>query len=253
MRPLVLLNTTLLTLSAITLIGLQLPLGLLFLLVGAVISVGLRYEARSHFLLLYASLFVLSLTHINTDLSDLHMVSMGLKLTAVIALAYFGTKFLTPAQAIDFDWHWEVIKQPLSKKYLIIGMFVGLVIIPFYYWHTQAFLNWSVDFSPWEITKLFIGTNGLGIWDELFFINFVFVVLRYHLKFWYANVAQAVLFASFLFELGFTGWGPLMIFVFALLQGCIYEKTKSLGLVLILHLTLDFILFLSLLYLHWIY
>jgi len=99
-------------------------------------------------------------------------------------------------------------------------------------------------------TKLF-SPNGLGIWDELFFINVVFVLLRYHLPFGPANLAQAVLFTSFLFELGFTGWGPLLIFPFALTQAFVYEKTKSLGLVLVLHLILDFILFCSLLYWHW--
>lgn len=210
-----------------------------------------KNNARIHFLILYVCLSVLGLTHINTDVSLSHMFSMSLKLLFVLLFAYGFTKFLTPSQLLDFQFRWAVVKQAQNLNYLLIGFVLGSVLIPFYLWHSQAYLNWFVDFKIAEILKLFIGTNALGIWDELFFINIVFVLLRFHLNFWKANLAQAVLFTTFLFELGFTGWGPLIIYPFALTQGYVYEKTKSLGLVLILHLTLDFILFCSLLYWHW--
>lgn len=43
-----------------------------------------------------------------------------------------------------------------------------------------------------------------------------------------ANVLQAVLFTSFPFELGFQAWGPVMIHAFALVQGYIFQLTRSL-------------------------
>ena len=47
---------------------------------------------------------------------------------------------------------------------------------------------------------LFVGTNALGTWDELFFICTCFALLRRHLVDWQANLIQAVLFTSFLWE-----------------------------------------------------
>ena len=44
-----------------------------------------------------------------------------------------------------------------------------------------------------------------------------------------ANVLQAVLFTSFLWELGFHAWAPFFIFPFALLQALIFTRTKSLS------------------------
>jgi hypothetical protein len=46
---------------------------------------------------------------------------------------------------------------------------------------------------------------------------------------------QAVLFTSFLFKLGFTGWGPVMIFIFAIIQGVVFRKTDSLFYVITIH------------------
>ena len=39
--------------------------------------------------------------------------------------------------------------------------------------------------------KLFVGINCVGIWDELFFVNVVFNLLRVEFPFWVANFAQA--------------------------------------------------------------
>ena len=69
--------------------------------------------------------------------------------------------------------------------------------------------------------RLFWGCNFVGIWDELAFINLVFVLLARHFRFGEANLAQAVFFTSFLHEMAFVGWGPVVIFAFALILGAI--------------------------------
>ena len=100
------------------------------------------------------------------------------------------------------------------------------------------------------ISLLFIGTNALGIWDELFFIITVLALLRRHLPFFWANAIQAVLFTAFLYELGFRGWAPLAIYPFALLQGIVFKKTHNLLYIIAIHLTIDFVLFLALINAH---
>jgi hypothetical protein len=70
------------------------------------------------------------------------------------------------------------------------------------------------------------------------------------MRFWHANLAQAALWTAFLCELGFTGWGPIFIFGFALLQGWIFQKTHSLLYTLTIHLSLDFVLFISIIHSH---
>ena len=98
--------------------------------------------------------------------------------------------------------------------------------------------------------RLFVGTNALGIWDELFFICTCFALLRRHLVDWQANLIQAVLFTSFLWELGFHAWGPLLIYPFALVQGWIFKLTGSLAYIVCVHLLFDFVLFLVLVHAH---
>ena len=51
--------------------------------------------------------------------------------------------------------------------------------------------------------RLFVGVNAVGIWDELFFICVVLALLRPHFPFWLANLLQAAVFVSFLWELGY--------------------------------------------------
>ncbi|MEO5691066.1 MAG: CPBP family glutamic-type intramembrane protease [Candidatus Saccharimonadales bacterium] len=111
-------------------------------------------------------------------------------------------------------------------------------------------MNWPAVSTANEVLRLFIGTNALGIWDELFFICTVLVLLRRHFPFWQANLLQAVLFTSFLYELGFGAWGPAMIFIFALIQGLIFKVTQSLPYIVMVHLLFDLVLFMVLLHAH---
>ncbi|MEJ0073224.1 MAG: CPBP family glutamic-type intramembrane protease [Candidatus Saccharibacteria bacterium] len=100
--------------------------------------------------------------------------------------------------------------------------------------------------DPGGLFTLFLGTNSLGIWDELFFVLTVLALLRRHIPFAAANTVQAVLWTCFLFDLGFQAWMPLLLFPFALLQGVVFKRTHSLLYLLAIHLTLDFVLYLAL-------
>jgi membrane protease YdiL (CAAX protease family) len=92
--------------------------------------------------------------------------------------------------------------------------------------------------------------NAVGTWDELFFICTCFALLRRHFPVWLANLLQATIFASFLWELGYREWGPLLTAPFALLQGWVFTRTGSLTYVLAVHLLFDAIVFLAIVHAH---
>lgn len=100
------------------------------------------------------------------------------------------------------------------------------------------------------MARLFVGVGAVGIWDELFFICTVFVLLRRHFHDATANVLQAIVFVSFLWELGYRAWGPALTIPFALLQGFIFLRTRSLAYVVTVHLLFDAVVFLVLVHAH---
>ncbi|MCZ4501180.1 MAG: Abortive phage infection protein, partial [Marmoricola sp.] len=123
-------------------------------------------------------------------------------------------------------------------------------ILPTYFITSGSYKNWPAIHSVDEIDRLFVGVNAVGIWDELFFICVVFALLRRHFPLWQANLLQAAIFVSFLWELGYQSWGPLLTIPFALLQGWIFSKTKSLTYVVCVHLLFDLVVFLVLVHAH---
>jgi membrane protease YdiL (CAAX protease family) len=205
---------------------------------------------RKHIAIVYMSLGLLGLIPITTEVSNENFIRMGLVLSAALLLPFIITRYILKDHAVDFRWH-HGRRWLRAETFYVVGTALGAYFfLPYYLTNSGAYLNWSVENTADSITRLFIGTNVLGLWDELFFVNTILGLLRRYLPFWQANLLQAVLFTSFLFELGFTGWGPLVIYPFALSQGYIFRKTNSLLYVITIHLTLDFVLFLALLNAH---
>lgn len=200
--------------------------------------------------LIALGLLIMSVVPINTDISYTHMLVMGFAMAAIIISIYLISRYVYQDYSIHFPWHFKERWNRERWVYLGLVLLVGYLLIPFYMITTGVYENWPAAQTSDEVVRLFVGTNGLGIWDELFFICIVFVLLRKHLGFWAANLLQAVLFTSFLYELGFEGWGPVMIYVFALVQGYIFTKTQSLFYIVTVHLLFDLILFLVLLHAH---
>jgi len=205
--------------------------------------------------LIAAGLLVMSIQPVTTDISWSHMLTMGSAMVAAIAVPYLVSRFVyrdgedgrgaitfpvaTGRRWSRFEWGW-----------LVAVVVLGYLLLPFYMISTGVYQNWPAATTTSEIGRLFLGTNALGIWDELFFVCTCFVLLRRHLTFWQANVLQAVLFTSFLHELGFVSWGPLFVFPFAMVQGWTFAKTRSLTYVVAVHLTFDLVLFGVLLHAH---
>lgn len=244
------LATAVLVAATALLVPLALPLpGYLLLAVGAAVAWQAGPPIRHALIPLYAAIGILGLTPISTDISLSHIALMGGLLLVSLALPYVWARRHLRPNPIRFSWK---IDQLMKRDYAYAAFAIGMayLLLPFYLRTTGVYLNWPAARTPEEIFLLFLGTNALGFWDELFFICTVLALLRTVLPFRWANLAQAVLFSSFLFALGFRSWGIFFIFLFALFQGIVFRRTQSLSYVLFIHLGIDFILFLTLLHLH---
>ncbi len=245
------LGLLLLVVSGLMLIGLQIKIvGWILWLLGLVFLLLAKGEVRKYLILLYFSLALLAVTEINTDTSGEHMLAMGIALILAVSLPYLVVKYIYRSKVISFPWHHGRKWFKSEIFYIFFTAIIAYLLLPFYLENTGAYLNWTVEPGAYNIFKLFIGTNALGIWDELFFVGTVYAIFRQYLSANVANFFQAILFTSFLYELGFTGWGWIMILIFALIQGYIFQKTESLLYIITIHLTLDFILFLALINAH---
>ncbi len=243
-------------LSGVVLIGLQWQVpGWSLWALTLVLTLASSHPIRRHLPLVLGSLALLGITPINTDVSNAHMLQMALTLTLAVAIPYAVSKYLMREDLIQFPIHNKRRWHRSEFIYIFVTAAIAYLLLPFYLADTGSYQNWSVEPTTDGLIRLFIGTNGLGLWDELFFICTVLAVFRRYLPFVWANLAQAVLFTSFLYELGFRGWGPAAIFLFALSQGYIFRRTGSLLYIVTIHLTLDFILYLALIhayYPHWL-
>lgn len=200
--------------------------------------------------LIVAGLVVISLVPLNADLSIEHIALMGGALTLAVIIPYVVSRFV---------YKERVIRVPIGKGkrwgkreigYLLLVVGLGYAILPVYLISTGVYLNWPDASDPDIFVRLFLGVNFVGIWDELFFIITTFTLLRRYFPDWLANLFQAVIFCSFLWEIGYESWGPLLTFPFALLQGYTFKLTKSFTYVVTVHLIFDFVLFLALVHAH---
>lgn len=226
-------------------------LGWILLGLSALLPITLyRTGFGKHMLLLISMLGLLGLIPIDTTVTHKHMFVMGSILALTIAVPYFVARDWFKEKIITFPfrtgrrWYWKEI------AYILFAGAASYLLIPYYLGTTGSYLNWSVELEWSFVVRLFMGTNGLGIWDELFFVGVCLALLRKHIPFIWANLAQATMWTAFLYELGFRGWGPIPIFIFALSQGIVFKNTKSLLYIITIHLTIDFVLFLTLIHLH---
>src|SRR5699024_8163703 len=108
-----------------------------------------------------------------------------------------------------------------------------------------VYRKWPQLLDAGELGRYFVGANFVGTWDELFFICTCFALLRRHVSAAWADALPAVIFVSFLLELGYQAGGPLLPAPFALLQGWRFSRSGSLLYVLVVHLLFDVVVFLA--------
>ena len=193
---------------------------------------------------------IISTISVEADISYGNMLLMGTVLGLAVVVPFVISRFVFRDRVIRFPWRTGRRWTRVQWAYLVLVLFLGWAILPFYFITSGVYTNWPTVTTPDEIARLFVGVNAVGTWDELFFICTVFALLRRHFPTWQANLLQTIVFVSFLWELGYQSWGPLLTIPFALLQGYTFKLTKSLTYVLVVHLLFDAIVFSVIVYAH---
>jgi len=214
-----------------------------------------RVTAAGHSLtrdlsLIAVGLLIVSSVPLKAELDNAAMIRFTLALGGAVVVPYVLSRWVYRDHAIRFPWRGGGRWRPWQWVWLGAVLVLGWLILPFYFITSGVYLNWPVVDPPDLIARLFVGVGAVGIWDELFFICTCFVLLRRHFADATANVLQAVVFVSFLWELGYRAWGPVLTIPFALLQAIIFLRTKSLGYVVTVHLLFDAVVFAVLVHAH---
>ncbi len=221
------------------------------LLVGALVTAFVvdRGLAKDLFLI-GVGVGIVSWTSVEADVGWPSFIRIGATLVLAVSVPLLIDRFVFKRKAYGFPWRSREKKTRGEIAYLFAVPFLGWALLPFYFIRSGAYLNWPNITDTSELVRFFIGVNAVGTWDELFFVCTCFALLRRHFPVWQANVLQATIFVSFLWELGYREWAPLFTIPFALLQGYLFSKTRSLGYVLIVHLLFDAIVFLAIVHAH---
>ncbi|CAI9393082.1 hypothetical protein MICABA_02327 [Microbacterium sp. T2.11-28] len=200
--------------------------------------------------LIAVGLLIVSSVPLKAELDNAAMIRFTLALGGAVVVPYVLSRWVYRDHAIRFPWRGGGRWRPWQWAWLAAVLLLGWLILPFYFITSGVYLNWPVVDTPDLIARLFVGVGAVGIWDELFFICTCFVLLRRHFADATANVLQAIVFVSFLWELGYRAWGPVLTIPFALLQAIIFLRTKSLGYVVTVHLLFDAVVFAVLVHAH---
>ncbi|MCR2801625.1 CPBP family intramembrane metalloprotease [Microbacterium sp. zg-Y818] len=200
--------------------------------------------------LIALGMVIVSLIDLKAELDNAAMVRFTLALGGAVVVPYVISRWVYRDRAISFPWRGGGRWTTFQWVWLLLVLVLGWLILPFYFITSGVYMNWPVVDTPDLIARLFVGVGAVGIWDELFFICTVFALLRRHFADLSANLLQAIVFVSFLWELGYREWGPALTIPFALLQGYIFLRTRSLAYVVTVHLLFDAVVFAVLVHAH---
>ncbi|NLT69511.1 MAG: hypothetical protein GXX91_02295 [Verrucomicrobiaceae bacterium] len=205
-------------------------------------------KLRRRMAILLGCVVLLGLTDINPSLSNENFLKVGVPFTLVIVVPAILQQF--GDRGIIRYCFWPVHWRRRDVIYTILSVPLAWIVLKSYEWGNRTFFedelfrHWTLgpEPDPAEIRRLFIGINLVGIWDELFFVNTAFALLRSLFSFRLANAVQAVLYTAVLYDMAFTGCGIFIVFFFAWTQGSMFEKSESLLWVLVVHLVVDYFL-----------
>lgn len=237
--------------SAFILFGLFLPCwGHLVLVASLLLAWRVDRELGRDLTLIGAGIAVVSTTSVEADLRWDRFFTLGTVLTAAVLVPLALDRLWLRRRAIVYPWRTGTRWNRVQWSYVVAVPLLGWSILPAYFIHSGVYQNWPPVHEVSELARFFVGVNFVGLWDELFFICTCFALLRRHFPLWTANILQAVIFVSFLWELGYRSWGPLLTIPFSLLQGWIFNRTRNLTYVVVVHLLFDVIVFLAIVHAH---
>jgi len=226
------------------------PWGYIPLLAGVALAWAVdRALARDLALIALGQVLISSIS-LKADLSNMGMARFALALSFAVVVPVVVARLLLKDREVTFRWRGGWPWSRAQWLYIVVVLAAAYLILPYYFISSGVYRNWPEITGNAEIARLFIGVNAVGIWDELFFVATVFVLLRRHFPIWAANLLQATVFVSFLWELGYRAWGPLLTIPFALIQGWLYSRAKTLPYVITVHLLFDAAVFMVLVHAH---
>lgn len=226
------------------------PWGYALLIVGVALGLWVDRVLGRDLVLIALGQVIISTISLQADLSNEGLLRFALALGGAVLVPWAISRFFFNERVIRFPvatgrrWgraHWV---------YIGVVVLVGYLVLPFYFISSGVYQHWPDLEGGGDIVRLFVGVNAVGLWDELFFICIVFTLLKRNFPLWQANVLQAMVFVSFLWELGYRSWGPLLTIPFALVQGWIFARTTSLSYVVTVHLLFDAVVFMVLVHAH---
>lgn len=219
------------------------PVAYLPLVVGILLGLAVDRALGRDLALVGVGLGIISTIPLEADLTDAGMVRFAIALGGAVLVPWVLSRFVLGHDTIRFPVATGHRWSRGQIVYLVVVVAVGYLLLPWYFLGSGAYLNWPTLETDQDIWRLLVGVNAVGTWDELFFVCIVFALYRKHFPMWTANVLQAIVFVSFLWELGYREWGPFITVPFALVQGWIFSKFKSLTYVLAVHLLFDVVVF----------
>lgn len=253
-RPIAIIPAALVTASAVLLFWVLTDWGYLPLVAGVIGGIltdraGASRRLGQDLALIAIALTWISFISLHADISDAGIARFAVALGGAVLIPYAITRWGFRDRAIRFPWkagRWS------RRMWVYIGAVVlaAYLILPFYFLTSGVYRNWPPVAEWGAIARLFMGVNAVGLWDELFFVCTVYTLLLRHFRPWLANLLQAGIFVSFLWELGYQSWGPLLTIPFALVQGAIFSWTKNLLYVVAVHLLFDAVVFLVIVHAH---
>jgi hypothetical protein len=210
-------------------------------------------RVRRNLSVLLACILALAFAPIHTDLSTPHFFTLGGSFLAVVLGPALFMRWKAPGEVRWRLWPVQFSWRDLIYTLISIPLAWGVIEVYFFYLNPELPTHWPLpaEFSGDAIRRLAIGINCVGIWDELFFINTVYAILRGVFPARIANPAQAVVYTSVLYDMAFTGHGAWIVYAFALTQGIMYEKSRVLMYVLIVHLIVDLFLVMAIVQYHY--
>jgi membrane protease YdiL (CAAX protease family) len=201
-------------------------------------------EYRRRMGMLLGMFVLLSAAPIDTDTSTPHFLALGAFFLAALLVPTLVFRRTDPG-VIDYRifprrFRW------IDLGYVALAVPLAHVVIELYFFHVNPWMprQWHLPpaYDLEEVWRLVIGLNCVGMWDELFFVNIVFATLRSLYDFRRANLGQAFVYASVLYDMAFVGIGPVVVYAFALTQGSMYEQSRNLFYVMLVHLIVDALL-----------
>ncbi len=196
---------------------------------------------------LWLGVAILSVTPIGTEVRPYYLIYMTLGVVASVLVPYgLARRYDTqPFIHLGLNFHRRWTKTEIG--YVVFAVAMTAFWQPLYFLTTNAHHGWHMD-TAINIIVSFASIMVIGIWEEFFFIALVLAVAKRYLPFWVANIIQGAMFTSFLFAMGFKGWIVPLLLAYALYQGYVFHVTRSLLVTMSIHVMVDIIVFVSLLY-----